>query len=125
MANSGASGWIVAAVIERMAPADAPDALAGAAHRAVLPHRLNEVVAAAWIVDAYLRQQRPEHHLVEADRQDHERGQGGAELGDHEDLDSFASLRARAFTKVGSDSLRAASVGSAGERGMTIRSRPV
>src|SRR5437870_7975075 len=107
-----------------MAAADAPHPFAGSAHRAVLSDRLNEVVAAAWMIDAYFRQQRAEHRLIEPHRQNYGGGKGcaqaGKELGHHEDGVSFANFLARAVTNLGSDCFSTLSVGLAGERGITI-----
>src|SRR5262245_61377341 len=56
----------------RVAAQDTADALAAAADRAVLAHRLDHVLAAARLEPAHRRQQRPQHGPIGHHDQDHE-----------------------------------------------------
>src|SRR5438105_15777807 len=64
------SGWIVAARRPRVTAADASDALVSTAHRTVLLHGLDEVLAATGLEAAHGRQNRPDCCLIAAYRGD-------------------------------------------------------
>src|SRR4051794_4005024 len=69
------SRWVVASGSEGIAAADAPDPLAAADAGAVLVDGQDEVLAAAGVEAAHLRQARAEDELVEAHRHDQREAQ--------------------------------------------------
>lgn len=59
------SRWVVAAGVERVAPADSPGAFQRALDRSVFLHRLDEIAAARRVKAALLPDQRAQKNLIQ------------------------------------------------------------
>src|SRR5262245_28992182 len=94
---------IFAAFTPRIAAADSPRAATGAADRAVLADRQDEILAATRLIAACPRQDRTQEHLIAADTGDQKRRQQPADhgFGSGNFAASFASFRATSAINLG------------------------
>lgn len=111
-----------------MAAANAPDSLGRTTDRAVLVHRKDEVLAAAWIKSATRPQERAERELIRADTADHGGGQepGGhtQRLPHHDAGPRWRRRTCNRSAKFGSRSHSSAKVSVPLSAGMRTRSSP-
>src|SRR5262249_44429774 len=107
---------IVTTLGERMTTANPPRAFPGAAKRAVLPYRKDEILRAAGLEPADRWEDGAQANLIEAHTRNEKRGEAAAEPGQgfdsHGRPASALNLRPNCLTRRGSERFRSSKVGS-------------